>query len=68
MIVNGLTVIVILIPLGVTTRYYVRRSVIRHVMYVLNEDVLCCYYYLCQKGYEKNKKIVCRPKNDKLIP
>ena len=52
MIVNGLTVIVILIPLGVTTRYYVRRSVIRHVMYVLNEDVLCCYYYLCQKGYE----------------
>ena len=67
MIVNGLTVMVILIPLGVTTRYYVRRSVIRHAMYVLNEDVLCCYYYLCQKGYE-NKKFVCRPKNDQLTP
>ena len=51
MIVNGLTVI--LIPLGVTTRYYVRPSVIRHVMYVLNEDVLCCYYYFILERIRK---------------
>ena len=41
MIVNGLTVMnTHTVPAsGVTTRYCVRPSVIRHVMYVLNEDV-----------------------------
>ena len=53
MIVNGLTVILIVIPSGVTTRYCVRPSVIRHVMYELNEDVLCCYYYFISERIRK---------------